>query len=142
MQTSQYWDIVIFNWEVHFFSTTFCVRPDYNRLTAHGSKIMDDYFSGLVGAHENLCPQFKLISRRIQINIYFYSILGYLFILKNLTKLHGLSLRANYTDRATADCRRSDCQLFSDIGCHVVNVMDPYGCILGFLDRSRYFSFK
>jgi hypothetical protein len=25
--------------------------------------------------------------------------------------LHGLSPRANYTDRATAACRRSDCQL-------------------------------
>jgi hypothetical protein len=28
---------------------------------------------------------------------------------KTKTKLHGLSLRANYTDRATAACRRSDC---------------------------------
>jgi hypothetical protein len=28
-----------------------------------------------------------------------------------LLKLHGLSLRANYTDQATAACRRSDCQL-------------------------------
>jgi hypothetical protein len=27
----------------------------------------------------------------------------------NKNKLHGLSLRANYTDRATAACRRSDC---------------------------------
>jgi hypothetical protein len=27
------------------------------------------------------------------------------------TKLHGLNPRANYTDRATAACRRSDCQL-------------------------------
>jgi hypothetical protein len=27
------------------------------------------------------------------------------------TKLHGLSPRANYTDRATAACRGSDCQL-------------------------------
>jgi hypothetical protein len=27
------------------------------------------------------------------------------------TKLHGLSPRANYTDRATAACRRTDCQL-------------------------------
>jgi hypothetical protein len=27
------------------------------------------------------------------------------------TKLHGPSPRANYTDRATAACRRSDCQL-------------------------------
>jgi hypothetical protein len=26
-------------------------------------------------------------------------------------KLHDLSPRANYTDRATAACRRSDCQL-------------------------------
>jgi hypothetical protein len=28
-----------------------------------------------------------------------------------IKKLHGLSPRANYTDRATAACRRSDCQL-------------------------------
>jgi hypothetical protein len=26
-------------------------------------------------------------------------------------KLHGLSPRTNYTDRATTACRRSDCQL-------------------------------
>jgi hypothetical protein len=30
---------------------------------------------------------------------------------KTKTKLHGLSPRANYTDRATAACRRSQCQL-------------------------------
>jgi hypothetical protein len=30
---------------------------------------------------------------------------------KTKTKLHGLSPRANYTDRATAACRPSDCQL-------------------------------
>jgi hypothetical protein len=29
----------------------------------------------------------------------------------NKNKLHGLSPPANYTDRATATCRRSDCQL-------------------------------
>jgi hypothetical protein len=29
-----------------------------------------------------------------------------------------------------------------DRRCHVVSVTDPYGCILGFLDRSRYFSIK
>jgi hypothetical protein len=35
------------------------------------------------------------------------------FISRNKTKnkLHGLSPRANCTDRATAACRRSDCQL-------------------------------
>jgi hypothetical protein len=31
---------------------------------------------------------------------------------------------------------------FVDKGCHVVSVTDPYGRILGFLDRSRYFSIK
>jgi hypothetical protein len=61
---------------------------------------------------------------------------------KKQTKLHGLSPRANYTDRVTAACRRSDCQLFADRGCHVVSVTDPYGRILGFLDRSRCFSIK
>jgi hypothetical protein len=29
---------------------------------------------------------------------------------------------------------------FADRGCHVVSVTDPYGRILGFLARSRYFS--
>jgi hypothetical protein len=31
---------------------------------------------------------------------------------------------------------------FADRGCHVVSVTDPYGHILGFLDRSRYFFFQ
>jgi hypothetical protein len=57
-------------------------------------------------------------------------------------KLHGLSPRANYTDRAIAAYRRSECQHFADKGCHVVSVTDPYGRILGFLDRSRYFYIK
>jgi hypothetical protein len=61
---------------------------------------------------------------------------------KTKTKLHGLSPRANYTDRATAACRQSDCQLLPIEGCHVVSVTDPYGRILAFLDRSRYFSIK
>jgi hypothetical protein len=65
-----------------------------------------------------------------------------LIYLNIIKKLHGLSSRANYTDRATAACRRSDCQLFADRGSHVGSVTDPYGCILGFLDRSRYFSIK
>jgi CBS-domain-containing membrane protein len=31
---------------------------------------------------------------------------------------------------------------FADRGCHVVSVMEPYGRILGFLDRSLYLSFR
>jgi hypothetical protein len=45
--------------------------------------------------------------------------------------------------------RPSDCRLsanwlptFADRGWHVVSVTDPYGRILGFLDRSRYISIK
>jgi hypothetical protein len=30
----------------------------------------------------------------------------------------------------------------ADRGCHVVRVTDPYGRILGFLDRSSYFFFQ
>jgi hypothetical protein len=33
-------------------------------------------------------------------------------------------------------------QTFADRVCHVVSVTDPYGRILGFLDRSRYFFFQ
>jgi hypothetical protein len=46
--------------------------------------------------------------------------------LKTKTKLHGLSPRANYRDRATAACRRSDCQLFADRWCHVVSSLQIY----------------
>jgi hypothetical protein len=56
--------------------------------------------------------------------------------------IHGLGPQANYTDRANAACRRSDCQLLRIEGCHVVSVTDPYCRILCFLDRSRYFSIK
>jgi hypothetical protein len=59
------------------------------------------------------------------------------FITKN-TKFNGLSPRGNYTDWATAACRRSDCQLLRIDGAKW-RVTDPYGRILGFLDRSRYF---
>jgi hypothetical protein len=31
---------------------------------------------------------------------------------------------------------------FVDRGCHLVNVTDPYGRIIGFLDRNRYFFFQ
>jgi hypothetical protein len=31
---------------------------------------------------------------------------------------------------------------FADIGCHVASVTDPYGRILAFLDRSRYYFFQ
>jgi hypothetical protein len=50
------------------------------------------------------------------------------------TKLRGLSLRANYTDR------RLSAKLvptFAYRGCYVVSVTDPYGRINDFLDRTH-----
>jgi hypothetical protein len=58
------------------------------------------------------------------------------------TKLHGLSPRANYTDRATAACRRSDCQRMQIEGATWSAWRIPPAVFLGFLDRSRYFSIK
>jgi hypothetical protein len=61
---------------------------------------------------------------------------------KQTNKLRGLDSRANYTNRATAACRRSQFQRFADRGCHVVSVTDLYGRILDFLDWSRYYFFQ
>jgi hypothetical protein len=59
--------------------------------------------------------------------------------LKNLTP---------WTESANELYRPSDRRLsanlvptFAEKGCHVVIATDPYGRILGFLDRSRYFYF-
>jgi hypothetical protein len=59
---------------------------------------------------------------------------------KTKTKLCGLSPWANYTDRATAACRRSDCQLVRIEGATWSAWRIPSAVFLGFLDRSRYFS--
>jgi hypothetical protein len=60
----------------------------------------------------------------------------------NTIKLHGLSPQSEL-------CRLSDLRLsaklvpiFADRGRRVVSATDPHGCILGFLDWSRYFSIQ
>jgi hypothetical protein len=54
-----------------------------------------------------------------------------------------------WSESASELYRQSDRRLsakslptFADKGCHVVSVTDPYGRILDFLGRSRYFSIK
>jgi hypothetical protein len=61
---------------------------------------------------------------------------------KKKKNFHGLSPRANYTDRATAACRRSDCQLLRIEGATWSACWIPTAVFSGFLDRSRYFSIK
>jgi hypothetical protein len=61
----------------------------------------------------------------------------------NKTKLTPWSGSANELYRPSD--RRLSAKLvptFADRRCHVVSVTEPYGRILGFLDRSRYFSIK
>jgi hypothetical protein len=50
--------------------------------------------------------------------------------------LRCLSPQANYTDRATAALSAKLVPTSADRGCHVVSLTEPYGCILGFLDRT------
>jgi hypothetical protein len=59
-----------------------------------------------------------------------------------INKLRDLSPRTNYTDRETTDCRQSKCKFLWIERCRVVSPEDPYGRILRFLDRSRYFFFQ
>jgi hypothetical protein len=56
-----------------------------------------------------------------------------------ILQLRGLSPQVNYTYRATAACHEVSSNFFADRVCHVVSVTNPYGRILGFLDRSRYY---
>jgi hypothetical protein len=60
-----------------------------------------------------------------------------------------LKLKLNYAETAGELFRPNDRSLsaktvrtFMDRGCYVVSVTDSYGRALGFLDQSRYFSYK
>jgi hypothetical protein len=59
------------------------------------------------------------------------------------TKLNSVAFspQANYTDRATAACRRSWCQLLRIEGVVWSAQWIPTAVNLGYLDRSRYFFF-
>jgi hypothetical protein len=55
-------------------------------------------------------------------------------------KLRGLIPQAKYTDRATAACRRSQCQTFAGRECIAWSAQQiPTAVNFGYLDRSRYF---
>jgi hypothetical protein len=66
-----------------------------------------------------------------------------------ITELQRTIKKTPWSESASELYRQSD-RLFSatlvltftDRRCHVVSVIDPYGRILGFLDRSRYFFFQ
>jgi hypothetical protein len=63
----------------------------------------------------------------------------HLDIQKLKTKLRGRIPQANYTDRATAACRRSYCQPLRVEGVAWSAQWIPTAVNLGFLDRSHYF---
>jgi hypothetical protein len=60
---------------------------------------------------------------------------------------HFIKKQIPWSESASELYRPSDRRLsakrlptFADKECHVVSVTDPFGRILGFLDRNRYFS--
>jgi hypothetical protein len=55
-----------------------------------------------------------------------------------IKKLRGLSPQANYTERPPL-VSEVNANFFADRGFHMVSMPNPYGSILGFLDRSRYY---
>jgi hypothetical protein len=60
-------------------------------------------------------------------------------LIKTKAKLRGLSGLYRPSDRRLSV---KLVQTFADRVCHLVSVTDPYGRILGFLDRSSYFYFQ
>jgi hypothetical protein len=97
--------------------------------------------------HYNNCYSYYCLSRQRIIII----------IIKSLLMYPPFTCQTDYTaivitpwsESASELYRPSDRRLsaklvptFADRGCHVVSVTVPYCRILGFLDRTRYFSFK
>jgi hypothetical protein len=68
-------------------------------------------------------------------------ILNFVLIIYKLNSV-AFSPQANYTDRGTAACRRSLCQLLQIEGVAWSEQQIPMAVNLGFLDRSRYFSIQ
>jgi CBS-domain-containing membrane protein len=71
------------------------------------------------------------------------------FNINNLHTHNNNNKKTPWSESASELYRPSDRRLsakclptFADKGCHVVSVTDLYGRILGFIDRSRYFSIK
>jgi hypothetical protein len=70
---------------------------------------------------------------------------GLLWLTINLALMFIYTNSIPWPESASELCRPSDSRLsakivptFADKGCHVVSVTDPFGRILGFVDRSRY----
>jgi hypothetical protein len=58
------------------------------------------------------------------------------------TELHGLSPASELYRPSNRRLSAKWLPTFADRGCHVVSVTDPYGRILAFLDRNRYFFYQ
>jgi hypothetical protein len=81
----------------------------------------------------------------------FYNFLNFCCLLqKNLSSTNKQTNKQTPWSESTGELYRLSDRCFSakwlptfaDKGCHLVSVTDPYGRILGFPDRSRYFSIK
>jgi hypothetical protein len=67
--------------------------------------------SGIYQRRRNYCQAKYVGQTGRNFRTFFMEHIHTIRVSKKKKKLHGLSPRANYTDRATAACRRSDCQI-------------------------------
>jgi hypothetical protein len=79
------------------------------------------------------------VMRHLYLSITYECLDNYTFRKKNSV---AFSTQANYTDRATAACRRILCQLLRIEGVAWSAQRIPTAVNLGFLDRSNYFSIQ
>jgi hypothetical protein len=124
-------------WALACNSNSFILHTNKKILSAHKHESKDP--DPKWRKHWVLCPHWKLILIvSLECNLNFKIFIHFYYL--KLTP---------WSESASKLYRPSDRRLsakwlstFADRGCHVVSVTDPYGHILGFLDRSRYFSIK
>jgi hypothetical protein len=98
---------------------------------------------GVVNAYPfgGIMPAFSLKLQALRLTDAYESASCYTWELTK-NELRGLSPRGNYTDQATAACRRSYCQLLRIEGATLSAWRILYGRIANYLDWNRYFFFQ
>jgi hypothetical protein len=122
----------------HFLILNAVLQIQFHTLLNNTSMLNGCFTLGYSTLHTNCLV--NLLSTHIHIIIHLGSIK---FQPQQQTNSVALSLRANYTDWATATCRRNLVSTFVDSGVsRGQRGGSPMVVNLSFLDRSRYFSFK
>jgi hypothetical protein len=118
-----------------------CVSHDEAHVFPTNRWIHESEVTYANGSHVQAC-------RRIT-NDFYDALWRIIFVFFHENTVQAITKKTPWSESASELYRPSDRRssakwlpTFADKGCHVVSVTDPYGRILGFLDKSRYFSIK